>query len=476
MMYGCILDRNGLSDVLLRRTHAPKSALEIVESTAELSDLILGKDRIVAIWPDKNCSEIPYIIATDLSARRDWLAWLTTYMTMMRPFTAYCRVMDIESSILLIEGSTTSSSAVTLNPSYISLILGETLASDERFIQQRHWPLLATSASGSLSYCISRSILVHRSVIPLGVIAERWTKIRNFVQQRSSNIQATSIIKIFSILMHLDGFLELSDEKLRGVAAACRIMTSQHAASPTQLANVLASPFAQLLPLMDGTRQESVSIVERSISRLPPSSELSEEDVFTIGLLASLIAPGTLAHAQLLTAILPVAPSALFWYATCVGFSPGTKFLSELGGSGRRLARDLRDIRSWPSRPTADISWLELEMNIGSSRLAIDFPVSSSASLTVELAPLVNLTVQWTNPLPSKDGIKTSSRESIQLLNHISSLVDRLNTLHNHLSDERDRFPERTEIQREMFDVDRNTLKPESKPRKRAPQKLKDSD
>src|SRR3972149_1694558 len=93
-------DRKGLLDFI--QTCNPNK----IQSTEETNCLRLFPvfgDDLLLIWSDKFTfgSYLPELICVADGKEIDFLAWASTYLKLFRPFTAFCRVLDVSSFELL---------------------------------------------------------------------------------------------------------------------------------------------------------------------------------------------------------------------------------------------------------------------------------------------------------------------------------------------------------------------------------------
>src|SRR5436190_16871577 len=83
---------------------------------------------------------------------------------------------------------------------------------------------------------------------------------------------------------------------------------------------------------------------------------------FLCGYLASCLHPGSLEYVDLVTSHLSGLPTLMLWYGVCAGLHPQSSVLSEFGGLGRRLLRDVLRREHILDRPDCDLAFDELQV------------------------------------------------------------------------------------------------------------------
>ena len=92
----------------------------------------------------------------------------------------------------------------------------------------------------------------------------------------------------------------------------------------------------------------------------------------------------------------------MLWYGVCAGLHPQSSVLSEFGGLGRRLLRDVLRREHILDRPDCDLAFDELQVLLrkpGSLQWA---RISGHGSTKVEIMPMVCTMLRVTESMPSQ--------------------------------------------------------------------------
>lgn len=449
-MYGQLLNRSGLTDLLAGK-RAAGSQLRELFSADDLQGAI-AKEQVVAVWPERDAAGLPCALLVDEEAQRDWTAWVVTYVPLIRPFTAYCRIVGLDAGRrFLFPRENVGLGA--FESGYLGLILGEVISWDERNVVVRRAGPIPSACMSTLSFALSRFRAVYGSAEGLRRLAGRWSDVQQLTRQRGrSPISPDRVVQIVEILADAQ---DRSDAPSRlpvpmaGIASLCARLARGEVPGINELISLVESPLAQLFGFMEGTREERVALVERAMDIVQKYDRSDESDCFALGFLASRIAPGMLAHASVLTRILPVCPTAVLWYAICTGLCLDSKLQNEFSGVGRRVLRELCVSELGKGRPSADIGWMELEIFLGSQRPPLeDFVVGSPSVMSVELTPGVSTTVTWTPgrsmkaepaaPVqPQQYVVREERYRDEHLAREMEATLERLTSIWTQLSSER---------------------------------------
>ncbi|MGK3995651.1 hypothetical protein [Sorangium sp. So ce1024] len=390
MMFVHVTRRAQIGEVLSGRRALSRRPSRIVHP-AELPRL--EAQSVAAIWgrDPVDRPELPDVLVTADGQERDWIAWLTTFAPTLRPFTAFCRVMG-KTSFERHLNSFGLPDLGRFENACVGLVLGEVLSSEDALARLRE-PLTASACASVLSFAIARELAVYRyPVHDEADLPARWSLVRRLTRQRERGLDTRQIVAVGDVLRALlRGHINTNIDPLLLQACEELALRGELVAS----ARAISPAFERAVHEMTGTREERVAVFERAVSQ-PVVGVDAQLGAFSIGYLASRINPGTLAHASLLLGALRHYPSAMLWYGFCAGLSEESSVVSELGGVGRRVLRDLTASDEFIGRPRTDVSAAELEILLDGNR-ADEFPVTSPSQLSVELEPGVWTVVNWSS-------------------------------------------------------------------------------
>lgn len=441
-MFVHVTRRAQMSDLLSGRTLAGGRAAPLLRH-AELPEL--DGQGVAGIWSrdPANHAALPEVLLTADGQERDWLAWLATFAPTLRPFTAYCRVLGI-SVFRELQEAAKEPALGRIENACVGLILGEVLSSEEVLARLRE-PFTASSCASALSFALTRELAMHsRRVFKSEHLPGRWSLVRQLTRQRERTLDVGEIVAVAEVLRAL---------ACGGVASGVDpvlLPASQQVLEAGELnlgSEGLGSGFDAAAREMTGPREDRVAAFERAL-RHQLTNKGPQVEGFAWGYLASRINPGSITHAPLLASVLQRAPSALLWYGVLAGFAADSGVLSEFGGIGRRVLRDLVMADDLVGRPRADLAAGELEILLGVDR-AGEFSVTSPSQIVVELEPRIWTVVNWSSRMRSRRTTDTIDREdergliASELAAAISRLVDLHHRVRGHDVHERDPRQER---------------------------------
>jgi len=136
---------------------------------------------------------------------------------------------------------------------------------------------------------------------------------------------------------------------------------------------------------------------------------------FLAGYFTSLLAPGTLEHADILASVAPVMPTAYLWYGLCAGVNFRGDALPIGNPLARRIIRDLTVPDRLIDRPRCDVALEELSMHgPGESLLRL---TAKAGRLDIDILPGVTMAVRWPpNDAPNSDDARRARDLEIEHL------------------------------------------------------------
>ena len=388
-------------------------------------------DDLYLLWEsDPRPRGVPPSVVVVADGRlRDFLAWVSTYLTSHRPFTAFFRV--IEFCVLADLGVNAAPPSLNgLEQACVGTIVAE--ASLLSLAHGKLTTLTLPNCSGLLSYALTQALALGANLQKIEGVREEYLRARK-LSDYPYIIDVATVDEIYRILFELrekgSGKSLFSPRSLSPLTDACWDISGSGKVSGglwNQLTNG-AEELRDAQDRMQGTREERVLYFQRSA--VDASMGLSDSRVrnFVIGYLASLIAPGSLAHIDLVMKNVPSLPTAALWYGMCAGLHKKNDLLASYNVLGRRLLRDLLRHEPLHAPPTCDIAVAELQILQEGNGESPQFPRIASNRILVELEPFINVLLGWgkrqegvqTGAAPSP--LFTSQRESAQLLKELES-------------------------------------------------------
>lgn len=392
----------------------------VITQRNQITDILTGQDYYTLIWKkDPRIHwELPVIMLLAPRRRSDFLAWAATYLPSVKPFTAYCRVL--EKGEIFLDLPEEDATLRNLEEGCLGLILGEAATYLNGTYDSKK--LSPATCARTYSFAMARSLA-------LGIlewddsVGDNWISLRKLTKQSELNLSLEALESVWSI------FLSVSESQLpllsserrvwgerRGVLSERKHPATTRRISPHLVEAVFElcaegslhkmgwSPLARAFPElhgavedMRGTREERVRSLDKYLEDL---DRIADRDPLTAsfiaGYLTSQVSPGSFDHASLLLPHSRALSSAILWYGLCAGLSKEAQLKRYSSGLGRRVLRDLLRSASVLDRPEGDIAISELEVLMrGEGNQALDLKTNMQGFLEVEIAPRVNSLVRW---------------------------------------------------------------------------------
>jgi hypothetical protein len=381
---------------------------------------LLRPDMMAALWPAPpgEFGRMPTAIIAPEGDRRDTLAWLATYVRDYRPFTAYCRVIERPIADQFLKGPV----APTLRGMEgicSGLILGEALAHARGKASTLELP--ATAYSATLSHAISRTLALTGMIFPLDALTRLWTQARDLTGQSGLGVPPNLILSVWSVVLGLPGhFVQprtLFDPPDLLSAAWTDLSSKGMLRDQVWYRLVEGYPdLNRMRGLSEIPREQRVEAIDLALRSLLSSRHGDEvRNGFLAGYFTSLLAPGTLDHAEFLAPVAATIPTAFLWYGAFAGLNPRAEALPIGNPLARRLVRDLTLPDRLVDRPRCDVAIEELALHG-----AVENLLRLSAKLgriDVDLLPGVTSSVRWPmQEAPSEDELRMIRDMEVQHL------------------------------------------------------------
>jgi hypothetical protein len=385
-----------------------------LQSTERLSASYRNSDDLQLIWSEDDLSDaddrsrvsrptVPRIVVVGAEKKRDFLAWVWTYVPEFRPFTAYARVLDLDELKPLLEFKGTPTLGA-LEEACLGLILGEAATYVET-TQERKPNITPLACASTYSYAMARALAVSvRSELDVTDkgISGSWMKARSLSRQRPLRLNPEKLELPWKLLLHMhgneEGYRYASRDVPENIYSACVNLYRDSEVGPESW-DLLSRDYPRLREArreMQGPREGRVVFFEQFVFSLSETRRSDSEFAsFLCGLLASQIGPGTLDYLSLLTPHLDQFPTSFLWYGLCSGLQHRSSLHGFSGALGRRVMREILRRESVFDSPQSDIALAELEALTSSDTAAMEFRTGTQGVLAIEIVPLVITTVRW---------------------------------------------------------------------------------
>lgn len=406
-------------------------AVELVVPTFDM----LSSERMAAVWPMRPAEfgRLPTAIIVKEGGQLDTLAWLATYVRDFRPFTAFCRVIEKSTAERFISGPPSPS----LNGAegvFTGLILGESLAHFRGRVAVFDLP--STAYSATLSHAISRTFALTGGRVFIDLIARNWLRAREISGQSDSTVQAGAILSVWSVILGMP----FHQAKGRGLFDSSNLLTAawQDLSSTGEIREKmwveLTDGMPDLLKMREMAslpREHRVEIIDHALHMLVTHKEPDDRSAFLAGYFTSLLAPGTVDHAEVLIPVAPIMPTAYMWYGAFAGLNVRSEGLPTGNPLARRIVRDLTLPDRLAERPRCDVALEEMGMLLpGKKFLRL---TAKLGRLDIDLFPGVTTSVRWPpHDNPNEEEISRARHQETQRL---FAEIDELSIRNRYLMD-----------------------------------------
>jgi hypothetical protein len=422
MFHFCLTDRRNFGDVMSSETLS-RLALRTSPQLDGILQHAPSGHTAVAVWSQKpqDTGQLPNLLICPDGTEEDWAAWITTFAARIRPFSAHIRLITYtEAQRITRELRLPRLDRILWSAA--GLVLGEVLAAS-RLPDKALETIPATACASTLSFPIFRAAALYSDFQQWHQLVSNWEFVRQTTRQRGRAIEGSVVARACATIIEAAGLAGASSLLARGdnaVQIACRELIRSPECVPSNLMEVLG--FSAIEERMNGSREDRVVAFADFVRSTTAKAGDSEVISFTLGYLASRIAPGTMRHATVLTPIAHRYPTALLWYGFCAGFgstegssipNSGSRRVGlDLPPSARRVIRDLLRPESIVDTPHCDINFLEL---VALSRTGGDplegLITTTQGTVIVELAPMVWTAINAPSKMIQGEGLTQTSRE-----------------------------------------------------------------
>jgi hypothetical protein len=348
-------------------------------------DLPLSSSQIIAYWKDdpRGGSTMPSGIVVPSGDVEDFIAWVATYLP-LRPFTAYCRILD--PAVIEFFSDAHPISFIPSENCFLGIILAECAIGlgDLEGITR----LSLVECAGTLSFCLTRAVALGVHNRAADWIESRWEKAQILIPNGKRFNSRSLVSRVVRLVCALDG-LALAGLEDDQIILRCAQDIVEHGEIRVDNWSNLTNWNPQLsryLEIHTLPRESRIQLLRRVAE-----SSWNERDprlAFVVGYLGSAVAPGTFDHYRTVLEFESKFNGALLWYGFCAGlYRKGSlQLFSE--GLGRRVARELERPDSMYSRPYCDVAISELEVLLRAPKPG-NFNSTKPGTIEIELGPCV---------------------------------------------------------------------------------------
>ena len=410
--------------------------LGIVQGEKLSSNLFHQRDRIDAgfsgdmllLWAEEPREELfPSAVVLRRGEVRDFLAWAATYLTSLRPFTAFCRVSDLETAVDFTRRRERRAPR-DLQSALVGVILGEAAAQGE---VETARDLTVRNCLTTCSYVIAKSLWLGTNESGLDQAGSAWVRAREITRQprfRAPFSELRSIRRVVATIFEgsKHSYMQAPNDLPPGIFDLC--LSLYHGAVPDQsLLERLGREFQtmfELVPRVQDTREQRVVMLESALQGLSQVKE-GRKAAFIAGYFVSQIAPGTMDHLGLLKRVARSLPSAYIWYGLCAALQQPNNLANFGNGLGRRILREIIRAEDFLDKPKCDVALQELEMLKG-DLWPSGLKTTVLGQMDIEISPCVVTSMDLEGRAENVGELFPSQIELFETIKELDVILDRV--------------------------------------------------
>ena len=438
-MWALDTDREGV----LRILQAEESEGE-ARPISEMSEARVREGRVRLLWGEaRELRELPVGIMVPHQEMEEFFAWTNTYLPSWSPITAFFRVVS-HASELGTGVEQVQPMGVLYQPAALALTIGEAVVqSGARYDVER---LPYSGCIATFSFVAARGM---RRGIAVEDLAMRWDVCRRATGQDSLTVRIGDLVGPWQVLEDVSRRmggkdLTVSSKGSRRALGDALSDIVKYGEVGDRAWRAVTRGFPEVrdtLVHMTDTQEARILAFERMLKEAVSGRRTrSLEASFSIGYVASLIAPGSLKHASMLMTYLDRFPTAVMWLALFASvYKKSHLRMTKLAHLVWKAISEDEDLLG---RPKCDIALAEFGILKDAGYVGENLQGSTRGRLVVELAPGISTTVRWPrqeetvdNPgqgeLFARDGkeLMSIANELEELRWHLEKLTKRLEQL-----------------------------------------------
>ena len=351
-----------------------------------------GKDDVDIVWMKGRDHPI---VSVDSGSLNEFIAFTSTYISSLRPFSAFFHVVSSEMVDEVHENNDLTSTKVA---NLSKIVAGGALA--EAFLRGRasgSGAAYLQSMRSSLSGCLGSALIVGYSPFAMIWLTDHWNSVHVTPEtpQASHKLsrEVSSIWALVCASFHSAGKLI----RLRESGATAAI--SQFLVEAVELDSVSSEMLQKLgqdlglsidlAEVLSAPRERRIALFSDFVSELKGQQTDAVLTTFVAGLLLAIAGNGSFEMLRSAQKLTESSPAAVVWFGICAALFRESNVLTVEGCVGRRFARDLRVHRSPFDEPECDLSVFEYQMLLREPASLDQIPSTSADQFSLELLPNV---------------------------------------------------------------------------------------
>ncbi|WP_035967718.1 hypothetical protein [Bradyrhizobium sp. YR681] len=377
-------------------------------------------------WPDLKSNARPIVCVAERDLQ-EFFAFVSTYSTTVRPFTAYFRVMPLELIDILDNADRERGNEMQIARMVAGAGIADVWMAAARQAERPSnvLPLLQSS----LSLALGQTVLAGYSEAAFHWVLQEWMTTRASrgdlatdrnvggisVAWRLVNIATTRLLPRRSL-----------QEYGGPIASFIREAVEARAIRPEMLRSLseIAGPELDLEKMLAASREERINRFNAALADLKRRGEADLRSQFLAGLMLAMAGNGSFEMIRSAREFDGWLDGAATWFGICASLFDESNVLTYANAAGRRIVRDLLRQDDPFDVPRADIASTELRFVGGSSADLGQLGAYAPNSIEVEILP--NVVTRLLSNQGDESGGSAEQRETLlRTLDELSYLASR---------------------------------------------------
>ncbi|PZV39651.1 hypothetical protein [Mesorhizobium kowhaii] len=380
---------------------------------------------VTLVWPEHQSDARPVICVAE-SQLQDLFAFVSTYSTNLRPYTAYFRVIPLELIDILDNGAREHRNETRLARMIAGASIAEAWLAAAR--QSGRPSNVVPLLQSSLSSALGQVVLAGYNDLAFDWVQREWIETRaglgdNMSDQNCEGISLAWRLVLAAMTTLSQAFLDRSG-KLIATFIADAVEAKSVRPSMLRSLSVIAGPELDLVKLLAAPREERISRFNATIADFKSSGARGLQAEFLAGLMLAIAGNGSFDMIRSAREFDGWLDGAATWFGICAALFDESNVLAYANSAGRRVVRDLLrrdDPFGLPSRDIASTEFRFLETNKSDV-----FQLGAYGPGSVEVEILPNVATRILSRDSGQSGRSAEEREMLlRTMDEMSHLAER---------------------------------------------------
>ncbi|MCK1654741.1 hypothetical protein IVA88_25315 [Bradyrhizobium sp. 149] len=383
-------------------------------------------NEVTLAWPDLKSNARPIVCVAERDLQ-EFFAFVSTYSTTVRPFTAYFRVMPLELIEILENADRERGNQMQIARMVAGASIADVWMAAARQAERPSnvLPLLQSS----LSVVLGQSVLAGYSEAAFQWVLQEWMMTRASQSDAATgrSVEGTSIAWRLVNIATTRILPRRSLQEYGGpIASFIRDAVEAGAIRPEMLRSLseIAGPELDLEKMLAASREERINRFNAALADLKRRGETDFRSQFLAGLMLAIAGNGSFELIRSAREFGGWLDGAATWFGICASLFEESNVLAYANSVGRRIVRDLLREDDPFDVPRADIASTELRFIGGGNADMGQLGAYARNSIEVEILPNV-VTRMLSNQGDDSVGSAEQREALLRTLDELSYLASR---------------------------------------------------